>query len=83
MSTYYDFVLGIIPLTLVGVVGAGSVVGVAMSTAVTVGSLIAAGFVVHALFINPPKGPDRGERSTSPSRRRTAGRMDPSAEVAD
>ncbi|MFB6300424.1 MAG: hypothetical protein ABEH65_09205 [Halobacteriales archaeon] len=81
MTTYYDIVLGIIPLTLVGAVGAGMVAGIATTTAIAAGTLIAIPCLLHALFINPPIDPEIHERSTSttePTERPSA-----TAELAD
>lgn len=54
MVGYYDVVLGLIPLTLLGVTGSLSVGGVPTVPAVTIGALIATAFVGHALFVNGP-----------------------------
>lgn len=54
MTEYYDIVLGLIPLSLIGVGGGLYVVGIGLTGALIVGSLIAAGLIGHAMFINGP-----------------------------
>ncbi|MFB6137483.1 MAG: hypothetical protein ABEJ42_03975 [Halobacteriaceae archaeon] len=54
MATYYDLVLGLIPLTLVGVSGGLRVGGLTTTAAVTVGCLLAITLVAHALFVRSP-----------------------------
>ena len=54
MVSYYDLVLALIPLTLLGVSGVLSGVGLALTVAVPVGAAVAAGLVGHAMFVNGP-----------------------------
>lgn len=54
MTEYYDLVLGLIPLALVGVAGALHLTGVTLTTAVSLGGLVAIAVVVHALFVRAP-----------------------------
>lgn len=54
MVGYYDAVLGLIPVTLLGVSGGLSLGGVGPTVAVTLGAVIASGFLAHALFVNGP-----------------------------
>ncbi|WP_254767868.1 hypothetical protein [Salinilacihabitans rarus] len=54
MAGYYDIVLGLIPVALLGVTAALTVVGVSLTTAVPIGSLLAAGLIGHAMFVNGP-----------------------------
>lgn len=55
MTGYYDVVLGAIPLALLGVAGSLTVAtDLALTTAVTIGALVAAGLICHALFVNAP-----------------------------
>lgn len=62
MTTYYDYVLGFIPLVLVGF-GAGlPAFGIPVEIAVAVGGLLALSLMGHALFINAPV--DRSTGST-------------------
>lgn len=54
MTTYYDYVLGFIPLVLVGF-GAGlHAFGIPLEIAVAVGGLLALSLMGHALFVNAP-----------------------------
>ena len=61
MAGYYDIVLGLIPVALLGVTAALSIVGVSMTSAVPAGALIAMGLIGHAMFVNAPI--DSGEDS--------------------
>jgi hypothetical protein len=54
MGNYYDLVLGLIPLSLLGVTGILSVVGLPLTSAVPIGAAVAALVVGHALFVNGP-----------------------------
>lgn len=56
MTGYYDIVLGLIPVSLVGVSAALLVVGFALTTAVSVASVVGVGLVGHAMFVNGPAG---------------------------
>lgn len=54
MTDYYDLVLGLIPLALLGVGGGLHFAGIGLTTALTIGGLFAVGLVGHALFVNGP-----------------------------
>lgn len=54
MTGYYDYVLGLIPATLLGITATLMLSGVALTTAVPVASSVAASLVAHALFVNGP-----------------------------
>ncbi len=54
MTTYYDAVLGLIPLALVGIVGTLVVAGFELTTAVPVASSFSIAVIGHALFVNGP-----------------------------
>ncbi len=54
MTGYYDLILGLIPLALAGITGALSVVGLSLTTAVPLASVVALGLVGHAMFVNAP-----------------------------
>jgi hypothetical protein len=54
MATYYDFILGFIPLALLGLGGGLHIAGLTLTTAITVGGLVAVALVGHALFVNGP-----------------------------
>jgi hypothetical protein len=54
MTGYYDVVLGLIPLALVGITGALVLAGVGLTTAVPLAATVAVGLVGHALFVRSP-----------------------------
>jgi len=54
MTRYYDLILGLIPLALVGITGTLHVTGVAWTAAVPVAGLVAVSLVGHALFVRAP-----------------------------
>lgn len=54
MIEYYDAVLGLIPLSLLGLGGFLSGVGIPFTIAVPAAALVAAAFVAHAMFVNAP-----------------------------
>lgn len=54
MTGYYDYVLGIIPLALLGITAALSIVGFPLTMAVPIGAGVAGLVIGHALFINGP-----------------------------
>ena len=54
MAGYYDIVLGLIPVALLGVTAALSIVGVSVTSAVPIGALFAIGLIGHAMFVNAP-----------------------------
>jgi uncharacterized membrane protein len=63
---YYDIVLGLIPFGLATIATALFVFGVALTAAVAVASVFAAGLIGHAMFIRGPVGP-MVEAPTSPT----------------
>lgn len=73
MTGYYDAILGVIPLALVGVTGALTFAGVGVSLSVTIAALVAIGFIGHALFVRAPTSEDssRKHQPTSPPGSRT------------
>lgn len=54
MTGYYDLILGLIPLSLIGVTGVLSVVGFSLTSAVPLAASISVAFIGHALFVNGP-----------------------------
>lgn len=54
MPTYYDLVLALIPVSLVGVSGSAIMLGSTFLTGVLIGGLIALILIGHALFIRSP-----------------------------
>lgn len=51
---YYDLVLGLIPLALLGLTGVLTTAGLALTTAVPLAGTISAGMIGHAMFIRTP-----------------------------
>ncbi|AFK20542.1 hypothetical protein E6P09_12425 [Haloferax mediterranei ATCC 33500] len=60
MTGYYDYILGLIPLALIGITGSLVVVGLQLTMAVPMAAGVAALLTGHALFVNGPS-------SSSPS----------------
>lgn len=54
MAEYYDYVLGIIPASMVAVTALLLVAGLGVTTAVPLGAGTSAVVVGHALFVNGP-----------------------------
>jgi hypothetical protein len=54
MTGYYDYVLGGIPLVLIGITAALSMVGLQLTQAVPVGAGASVLLIGHALFVNAP-----------------------------
>ncbi len=54
MVDYYDLVLGLIPLTLLGGTGILLGVGIDVTLAIPGGALIAVGLICHGLFVRSP-----------------------------
>jgi hypothetical protein len=54
MTGYYDLVLGLIPLALVGITGVLTIGGFSMTTAIPLGSVVAVGVIGHAMFVRVP-----------------------------
>lgn len=54
MMGYYDLVLGLIPVSFVGLTALFLLVGLSMTVAVPLGSLAAMGLVAHAMFVRAP-----------------------------
>jgi len=57
MVQYYDYVLGMIPLVLVGITALLTVAGLDLTAAIPVGAGVAALIIGHALFVNMPIQP--------------------------
>lgn len=55
MTSYYDMILGLIPLALFGIGGTLTLLGVQPAMAVPVAASVAAGLIAHALFVNQPE----------------------------
>jgi len=54
MTGYYDYVLGLIPLALVGITAVLTLAGLSLTSAVPLGAGVSGLVVGHALFINAP-----------------------------
>lgn len=54
MPTYYDYVLGLIPLLLVGLGGTLAAAGLALEVALAISSPLAVGLMAHAMFVKTP-----------------------------
>lgn len=67
MTGYYDIVLGAIPLSLLGISGSLTfATDLALTTAVTLGALVAVALIGHAMFVNGPvDAPSLRQESTS------------------
>jgi hypothetical protein len=66
MTGYYDYVLGVIPLTLLGITTTLSIVGFPLTMAVPAGASVAALVIGHALFINGPVSPTPQAQTPQP-----------------
>lgn len=64
MTGYYDYILGLIPLALVGITGSLVVVGLQLTAAVPMAAGVAALLTGHALFVNGPSAPTPVRRHT-------------------
>lgn len=51
---YYDLILALIPLTLIGLIGLLTISGLSLITAVPLAGGVAAGLVGHAMFVKAP-----------------------------
>jgi hypothetical protein len=71
MTRYYDIVLALIPLALVGITGVLTLTGVTLTTAVPLGAMATLPVVGHAMFVRAPSDveqlPDAPARSTGSS----------------
>ncbi|HET7324320.1 MAG TPA: hypothetical protein VFJ06_08315 [Halococcus sp.] len=54
MTDYYDIVLGLIPVTLGGIVAALTIAGIGLTVAVPIAALVAVGLIGHGMFVNAP-----------------------------
>lgn len=54
MVGYYDAILGLIPVSLLGVTGGLTIGGVTMTAAISLGAAVAILLVAHALFVRAP-----------------------------
>jgi hypothetical protein len=68
MTGYYDAVLGLIPVSLAGISGALTAVGVELSTAIPLASLVAVALIGHAMFVNAPVDTSPSVSDSQPAR---------------
>jgi hypothetical protein len=54
MTGYYDIVLGLIPLAMAGITGGLMAVGVALTVAIPLASVVAVALIGHAMFVRAP-----------------------------
>ena len=76
MTGYYDLILVLIPASLLGLSGTLFAAGLALTTAVSAGGLLAMALVAHGMFINEPvvATPERvTERISDPGSTPSAG----------
>jgi len=70
MTGYYDIVLGLIPLALVGITAVLVVVGdFGLTTAIPLASVVSVGLIGHAMFVRAPVD---SPAATASDRRQTA-----------
>ncbi|KAB1196012.1 MULTISPECIES: hypothetical protein [Haloferax] len=67
MTGYYDYILGLIPLALVGITASLVVFGLQLTTAVPMAAGVSALLTGHALFVNGPTSPTPIARHTDQS----------------
>ncbi|MFC4551477.1 MULTISPECIES: hypothetical protein [Halorussus] len=54
MTGYYDLILGLIPLSLIGATAVLSVAGFSITSAVPLAAAVPVALIGHALFVNSP-----------------------------
>ena len=65
MMDYYDYILGLIPVTMGGIAALFAAVGFGASMAVPAGALAALPLVAHALFVRAPVAEDPEPTTTT------------------
>ena len=64
MTGYYDYVLGLIPVALIGVTASLTLVGLSVTSALPFGAVAAGTVMAHAMFVrNPVAGEAPAQRS--------------------
>ncbi|SDQ61693.1 hypothetical protein [Natronobacterium texcoconense] len=66
MTGYYDIVLGLIPVALIGITAALLLVGLSLTSAVPIGAFVAMGIIGHAMFVNTPADASDEAQSARP-----------------
>ncbi|AGB39328.1 hypothetical protein [Natronococcus occultus] len=64
MTGYYDIVLGLIPVALLGITAALTFVGLSMTAAIPAGAFAAMVLIGHAMFVNAPVDSTEDVQST-------------------
>lgn len=54
MAGYYDYVLGLIPVSLIAISGLLMTAGLGLTAAVLLASLVAVALIGHGMFVNGP-----------------------------
>lgn len=73
MAEYYDYILGLIPMTAVGVASVLVLAGIAASVAIPVGVGFTLPLVGHALFVRAPAPEPAQTTAGTTSARQTDG----------
>ncbi|WP_306058282.1 hypothetical protein [Natronococcus wangiae] len=66
MTGYYDIVLGLIPVALLGITAALVLVGLSLTAAVPIGAFVAMAIIGHAMFVNAPADVAEEPKSARP-----------------
>ena len=67
MTGYYDIVLGLIPVALLGISAALTLVGLSLTAAIPIGAFVAMLIIGHAMFVNTPAtGSDEAQSARPP-----------------
>ncbi|RQG96252.1 hypothetical protein [Natrarchaeobius oligotrophus] len=66
MTGYYDIVLGLIPVALLGITAALILVGLSLTAAVPIGAFAAMVIIGHAMFVRTPAETSDEARSARP-----------------
>ncbi|THE66547.1 hypothetical protein D8Y22_01755 [Salinadaptatus halalkaliphilus] len=66
MTGYYDIVLGLIPVALLGITAALLLVGLSLTAAIPVGAFVAMAIIGHAMFVNSPAETNDDTQSPRP-----------------
>lgn len=66
MTGYYDLVLGLIPVALLGVSAALTFVGLSLTAAIPAGAFVSMLIIGHAMFVNTPADVPEEPQSARP-----------------
>ncbi|USZ68593.1 hypothetical protein NGM10_02350 [Halorussus salilacus] len=67
MTGYYDIILGLIPLSLIGITAVLSAAGISLTAAVPFAATVPVALIGHALFVNGPVDDITSTQSTQSS----------------